>query len=116
MIRKPNRIKDPEGGTKKVNDYFTPAKQTLFKDAKAFLQRLITFDKDNIPEEIIVKIDPYIVNPAFTPAEVKKASKACTAICMWCRAMHKYHHVAKAVEPKRQALASATEPRQCPAT
>ena len=23
--------------------------------------------------------------------------------------MHKYHHVAKAVEPKRQALASATE-------
>ena len=61
---KPNRIKDPEGGTRKVNDYFTPAKQQLFKDAKHFIQQLITYDKDNIPEEIIVKIDPYIVNPA----------------------------------------------------
>ena len=45
------------------------AKQQLFKDAKNFLQQLITYDKDNIPEEIIVVIDPYVVNPAFTAAE-----------------------------------------------
>jgi dynein heavy chain len=31
---KPVKIKDPDGGTKKINDYFTPAKQHLFKDAK----------------------------------------------------------------------------------
>ena len=28
---------------------------------------------------------------------------------MWCRAMYKYHFVAKAVEPKRQALKQAEE-------
>jgi dynein heavy chain len=106
---KPNRVKDPEGGTRKVNDYWGPAKEHLFKNPKQFIERLIHFDKDNIPEKVIEKIDPYIVNPSFTPAEVKKASKACTAICMWCRAMHKYYHVARSVEPKRLALASATE-------
>ena len=106
---KPNMIKDPNGGNKKVKDYWNPAKEHLFKNPKQFIERLITFDKENIPEHVIEKIDPYIVNPSFTPAEVKKASKACTAICMWCRAMHKYYHVARSVEPKRQALAAASE-------
>jgi dynein heavy chain len=44
---------------------------------------------------------------AFTPVAVRKSSVACEAICMWVRAMYKYHFVAKAVEPKRQALAQA---------
>ena len=105
---KPDKIKDPEGGTKKVNDYWTPAKTKLFKDPKKFIEMLINFDKDNIPEHVIAKMDPYIINPSFTPAEVKKASKACTAICMWARAMHKYYHVARSVEPKRLALAEST--------
>lgn len=30
-----------------------------------------------------------------------QVSKACTSICQWVRAMHKYHFVAKAVAPKR---------------
>ena len=104
---KPAKIKDPDGGTKKINDYFTPAKQHLFKDAKKFIQTLMDFDKDNIPDDVIHKIEPYIVRPDFTPDAVAKASVACRAICMWVRAMHKYHHVARAVEPKRQKLLGA---------
>ena len=45
---------------------------------------------------------------AFTPAQVQKASKACTAMCMWVRAMHKYHQVSVMVEPKKKLLAEAT--------
>ena len=104
---KPDRIKDPDGGTKKIKDYFTPAKQHLFKDAKKFIQTLMDFDKDNIPDDVIHNIEPYIVRPEFTPDAVAKASVACRAICMWVRAMHKYHHVARAVEPKRQKLLGA---------
>ena len=76
----------------------------------SFLQHKTTtaYDKDNIPEKVIARVDPYIVNPDFTPENVKKASTACEAICMWVRAMHKYHFVARAVEPKRQALAAAS--------
>lgn len=47
-------------------------------------------------------------DPAFTPKEIEKASKACTAICMWALAMYKYHFVALGVAPKRAALAAAS--------
>ena len=38
-----------------------------------------------------------------------QVSKACTSICQWVRAMHKYHFVAKNVAPKRAALKQAQE-------
>ena len=106
---KPVKIKDPEGGTKKVNEYFSQAKLHLFKDAKKFLQTLMDFDKDNIPDDVIHKIEPYIVRPDFTPDAVKKASVACRAMCMWTRAMHTYYFVAKEVEPKKAKLKGAQE-------
>ena len=65
--------------------------------------------KDNIPDKVIDKIQPYMENEGFEPAAIAKSSKACTSICMWVRAMHKYHFVAKGVEPKRRALAEAQE-------
>ena len=51
--------------------------------------------------QVITKIQPYIDNEDFTPAAISKVSKACTSICQWVRAMHKYHYVAKSVAPKR---------------
>lgn len=57
--------------------------------------------QDNIGEAVIKAIQPYIDNEEFQPAAIAKVSKACTSICQWVRAMHKYHFVAKAVEPKR---------------
>lgn len=50
---------------------------------------------------MIKAIQPYIDNEEFQPAAIAKVSKACTSICQWVRAMHKYHFVAKVVEPKR---------------
>ncbi|CAE7879527.1 DNAH1, partial [Symbiodinium sp. KB8] len=46
-------------------------------------------------------------SPDFEPKAVEKSSKACSGICMWVRAMYKYYHVAKEVEPKKQRLAEA---------
>ena len=37
----------------------------------------------------------------FEPAAIRKASVACEAMCMWTRAMYKYHFVAKAVDAAR---------------
>ena len=61
--------------------------------------------QENIPDAVITKIQPYIDNEDFTPAAIAKVSKACTSICQWARAMHKYHFVAKGVEPKRVSCA-----------
>ncbi len=91
----------------KINDYWEVAKNVIFKDAKQLLKDMKDFDKDNIPDKVIELVGPYITNPAFLPPAVRKASVACEAICMWVRAMHKYHFVARDVEPKRKALAEA---------
>lgn len=54
-----------------------------------------------------VRLSPFISKPEFQPKVIEKASQACKAMCMWTRAMHKYHLVALAVEPKKKLLANA---------
>ena len=95
-------------GMGKVPNYFKSAQKELLSLGGKLIDKMKDYDKDNIPTKIIDKIGPYIEMEAFTPAQVQKASKACTAMCMWVRAMHKYHQVSVMVEPKKKLLAEAT--------
>ncbi|XP_048578532.1 dynein axonemal heavy chain 1-like isoform X2 [Nematostella vectensis] len=104
---KPKKVAGEKVGTK-VDDYWEPGK-ALLQDPGKFIESLFKYDKDNIPDAVITKIQPYIDMEDFTPAAIAKVSKACTSICLWVRAMHKYHFVAKGVAPKRAALQQATE-------
>ncbi|XP_041945152.1 dynein heavy chain 1, axonemal isoform X2 [Alosa sapidissima] len=104
---KPKKVAGEKPGTK-VDDYWEPGKG-LLQDPGKFLEGLFKFDKDNIPDAVIKLVQPYIDNEEFQPANIAKVSKACTSICQWVRAMHIYHFVARAVEPKRQALQEAQE-------
>merc|ERR1719453_546818 len=105
---KPVRKNDPDNPGKKFDDYWEPSQTVVLKDAKKLLEDLFQFDKDNIPEPVINKVEAYIKDTDnFTPEQIKKASVACEAMCIWCHAMYKYHFVARAVEPKRRALAIA---------
>jgi dynein heavy chain len=74
-----------------------------------FLQSLGTYDKDNIPEAKIKKLQKYINNPEFLPELVAKKSNAAKSLCMWVRAMDVYARVAKNVEPKKAALKKAQD-------
>uniref|UniRef100_A0A452IS51 Uncharacterized protein n=1 Tax=Gopherus agassizii TaxID=38772 RepID=A0A452IS51_9SAUR len=96
---KPKKVAGDKPGSK-VDDYWEPGKG-LLQDPGKFLESLFKFDKDNIADTVIKAIQPYIDNEEFQPAAIAKVSKACTSICQWVRAMHKYHFVAKGVEPKR---------------
>ena len=58
---------------------------------------------------MIKKLKKYVDDESFLPEIVEKQSRAAKSLCMWCRAMDVYSAVAKDVEPKRQALASAQE-------
>ncbi|EGD81584.1 dynein heavy chain 6 [Salpingoeca rosetta] len=88
-------------------------RKTDWKTAKSllgeadFLKQMMQYDKDNIPDRTLKKIKPYIDNPDFVPEKVEKVSKACRSICMWVRAMDKYAHVFRTVEPKREKLKAA---------
>ena len=106
---KPIKKNDPNTPGKKIDDYWEAGQKGLLTDAKVFLNSLFTFDKDNIPDRVIKSIAPYMDDPAFTPAAIERSSKACTAVCMWSRAMYKYHYVALGVAPKRAKLKAAEE-------
>ena len=100
----PEKIKDPEGGTKKINDFWGPSKKHLLGDSK-FIQRLKDYDKDNIDPKIVKKLrDKFVNNPDFQPDVVKKASVAAYGLCCWVRAMEAYDRVAKVVGPKKEKL------------
>ncbi|XP_061774430.1 dynein axonemal heavy chain 7 [Nerophis ophidion] len=103
---KPERIPDPSGTGKKVEDYWGPAKK-LLGDLK-FLQGLKEFDKDNIPANIMGIIrEKYISNPDFIPEKIRTASTAAEGLCKWVCAMDKYEKASKVVAPKKQKLALA---------
>ena len=107
---KPVKVAGEKPG-EKIDDYWSQVPKLLTNPGK-FLDSLFQFDKENIKDSVIKKIKPYIENPAFTPANIAKVSKACTAICSWVRAMDKYHHISKMVAPKRAALKEANESLQ----
>lgn len=89
-----------------VEDYWKVALRVL-SDVK-FLDSLLHFDKDNIPEEVIAKIrKDYLTNPDFDPEKMKKVSTACEGLCRWVIAMSEYDEIAKIVAPKKRALAEA---------
>uniref|UniRef100_A0A8B9CDG4 Dynein axonemal heavy chain 1 n=1 Tax=Anser brachyrhynchus TaxID=132585 RepID=A0A8B9CDG4_9AVES len=96
---KPKKVAGEKLGSK-VDDYWEPGR-ALLQDPGKFLDSLFKYDKDNIADTVIRAIQPYIDSKEFQPAAIAKVSKACTSICQWVRAMHKYHFVAKVVEPKR---------------
>ena len=72
---KPDRIPDPTGTGKMVEDFWGPSKRVL-GDMK-FLESLITFDKDNISPVIMKKIfEKILPDENFDPEKIKYASTA----------------------------------------
>uniref|UniRef100_A0A8C5C2P0 Dynein axonemal heavy chain 7 n=1 Tax=Gadus morhua TaxID=8049 RepID=A0A8C5C2P0_GADMO len=103
---KPDRVPDPSGSGKKVEDFWGPAKK-LLGDMK-FLQSLHEYDKDSIPAAYIAIIrNKYITNPDFVPEKIRTASTAAEGLCKWVLAMESYDNVAKVVAPKKEKLGQA---------
>ena len=71
---KPNKVAGDKPG-ERINDYWEPGKALLMDPGK-FLEGLFKFDKDNIPDDVIKKIQPLIDNPDFTPAAIAKVSQS----------------------------------------
>uniref|UniRef100_A0A8C3V7F3 Dynein axonemal heavy chain 3 n=1 Tax=Catharus ustulatus TaxID=91951 RepID=A0A8C3V7F3_CATUS len=102
---KAERKPDPSG-SKMIEDFWGPAKK-LLSDIK-FLDRLKSYDKDNIPPPIMKKIrEKFMNHPDFQPEVVKNVSSACEGLCKWVRAMEVYDRVQKVVAPKRERLQAA---------
>lgn len=57
-----------------MDDYWEGGK-ALLQDPQKFLDSLFSYDKDNIPPEVIKKIQTYVDNPAFTPENISKVKQ-----------------------------------------
>jgi len=74
-----------------------------------FLQKIKGFDKDNISNATLRKVEKYTKDPNFTPKLVGNVSSAAGALCQWVHAMKIYAEVYREVEPKRLKLKNAQE-------
>jgi dynein heavy chain len=84
-----------------------PTAKKVLGDSQ-FLNNLKTYDKDNIPEPTIKKLQKYINDENMQVAVVERVSTAAKGLCMWLHAMNVYHKVAKEVGPKRAKVAELT--------
>lgn len=100
--KKPNDPKvlacDPEG-------YWTMAKQKILSDPKKFLNDLIEYKKDEIPDSLVQKVKPLMDKDEMSEAVVKKAASYLIPVRIWIAAMITYHEVLKIVNPKREIAA-----------
>jgi len=84
----------------------TLGSQTFLKDLLSFSQN----DKDNINEETIELLEPYLTlrtpddREVFTGPVAKKSSSALEGMCVWAAAMSDYHKQSKIVKPKLRML------------
>uniref|UniRef100_A0A8C8VJF2 Dynein axonemal heavy chain 11 n=1 Tax=Pelusios castaneus TaxID=367368 RepID=A0A8C8VJF2_9SAUR len=73
-----------------------------------FLQALISYDKEHIPENSLKVVkEHYLNDPEFNPNLVRTKSFAAAGLCAWVINIVKFYEVYCDVEPKRHALTRA---------
>ncbi|XP_037547527.1 dynein heavy chain 9, axonemal [Nematolebias whitei] len=83
------------------------AAKVMMAKVDTFLDSLVNFNKENIPESSLKAIRPYLQDPEFQPDLVASKSYAAAGLCSWVLNIVKYYEVYCEVEPKRQALSKA---------
>eukprot|EP01012_Entosiphon_sulcatum_P059817 TRINITY_DN84427_c0_g1_i1.p1 TRINITY_DN84427_c0_g1~~TRINITY_DN84427_c0_g1_i1.p1 ORF type:complete len:318 (+),score=65.63 TRINITY_DN84427_c0_g1_i1:91-954(+) len=64
-----------------------------------FINRAKNYDKDNVSEEVLDRIEQIVLNPDFEPVVVAAASIPCGAMCKWVRAIYEYAKLKTILRP-----------------
>lgn len=108
LKQKPSQVPDPNDPRISMDDYWHQSKVLLGK-TDFIATSLRDYDKDSIPEEVIVKIKTYVEDEDLQNDKVEAASVAASALMRWVRAMYHYHFASKRVQPLRQGFDSAVQ-------
>ncbi|XP_029461663.1 dynein heavy chain 11, axonemal-like isoform X2 [Rhinatrema bivittatum] len=74
-----------------------------------FLQNLVNFDKEHIPDVTVKTIKKdYLSDPEFNPEFVRTKSSAAAGLCAWVTNIIRFHEVRCEVDLKRRALTQAS--------
>ncbi|XP_062976517.1 dynein axonemal heavy chain 9 [Elgaria multicarinata webbii] len=94
-------------GGKVPKDRSWKAARVAMAKVDSFLDSLIHFDKENIHENCLRALQPYLQDPDFKPELVTSKSYAAAGLCSWVINIVRFYEVYCDVEPKRQALNKA---------
>ena len=95
-------------GGKIPKDLTWNAGKKMMQNVDAFLRGLLNFDKDNVPEVCVERVEKdYISNPNFNAEYIKTKSGAAAGLCGWVVNICKYFRIYQIVAPKRAKLAAA---------
>ena len=52
-----------------------------------FIEELLTFDEEVLPESTLVLVEPYLKKPTFDPDNLQKktSNAACASLCKWVK-------------------------------
>jgi hypothetical protein len=73
-----------------------------------FLDMLRTFPKENINDETVELLQPYLDFPDFSVVSAAKASGSMAGLCAWCAAMSKYQQTSKTIRRSAEANAEGS--------
>ena len=74
-----------------------------------FMEALIFYDKDNIPDDIYEKLHQFTLHPKFQPDFICTISKATASICTWIHAVYNYAHIHRNMQPRVRNLLEQEE-------
>ncbi|KAI8812367.1 dynein heavy chain and region D6 of dynein motor-domain-containing protein [Cladochytrium replicatum] len=88
------------------------AGKAMMAKVDAFLDTLVTFNKENIDASNLEALQPYLSDPNFNAEFMKSKSIAAAGLCSWVVSIVMYYNVYCEVEPKRKALEQANSDLQ----
>lgn len=94
-------------GGKVPKDRSWKAAKMAMNKVDSFLDSLIHFNKENIHENSLRALQPYLQDTTFSPELVASKSYAAAGLCSWVINIVRFYNVYCDVEPKRQALHKA---------
>ncbi|KAM3605484.1 uncharacterized protein V6R79_026173 [Siganus canaliculatus] len=84
------------------------ASKMVMSKVDDFLQALVNFDKEHIPEAVVKCVrDEHLSDPEFNPEFVRQKSSAAAGLCAWVINIIRFHEVFCEVEMKRMCLSQA---------
>ncbi|CAF1186132.1 unnamed protein product [Adineta steineri] len=100
LLSPPNRV---------PRDRTWRAAKSMIGDVGVFLNTLLNYDKNHIPESSLKAVEEYLRDPDFNPDAIRRVSLAAAGLCAWAINIVQYYRVYCEVEPKRLAAEEATE-------
>lgn len=87
------------------------AKKMMAK-VDAFKEKLENYKGEDIPEDVIQRVQPYIDNPEFTYEKMRTKSAAAANLCNWVVNIVRFNGIYKRVKPLMDSLEVATESKR----